>query len=178
MHTVIDASVLAKPAPSSWGKEWEQFLASRPPRNEAEKWVWLKMIGPPKMDWSIITGTNMWSYDLWPKLIVRFLLMTILWSSWPYFRHIYIYNYIIRDFKSQTIHVWYIYLHLVDFYGKCREIYQSLDCMGIPLRVQRNKKNIKHKDNFRYLYLDYPGHVPWKIVVESLYTFLLKWSPF
>ena len=88
MHIVIDASVLAKPAPSSWGKEWEQFLASRPPRNEAEKWVWLKMIGPPKMDWSIIRGTNMWSHDLWPKLTVRFLLMTILWSSWPYLRHI------------------------------------------------------------------------------------------
>ena len=25
---------------------------------------------------------------------------------------------------SHTIHVWYIYLHLVDFYGTCREIYQ------------------------------------------------------
>ena len=24
-----------------------------------------------------------------------------------------------------TIHVWYIYLHLVDFYGKCREIYHT-----------------------------------------------------
>ena len=26
---------------------------------------------------------------------------------------------------SHTIHVWYIYLHLVDFYGKCREIYHT-----------------------------------------------------
>ena len=24
---------------------------------------------------------------------------------------------------THTIHVWYIYLHLVDLYGKCREIY-------------------------------------------------------
>ena len=23
-------------------------------------------------------------------------------------------------FISHTVHVWYIYLHLVDFYGKCR----------------------------------------------------------
>ena len=27
--------------------------------------------------------------------------------------------------KTHTIHVWYIYLHLVDFYGKCREIYHT-----------------------------------------------------
>ena len=26
---------------------------------------------------------------------------------------------------SHTIHVWYIYLHLVDFYGKCRQIYHT-----------------------------------------------------
>ena len=26
---------------------------------------------------------------------------------------------------THTIHVWYIYLHLVDFYGKCREIYHT-----------------------------------------------------
>ena len=26
---------------------------------------------------------------------------------------------------SHTIHVWYMYLHLVDFYGKCREIYHT-----------------------------------------------------
>ena len=26
---------------------------------------------------------------------------------------------------SLRIHVWYIYLHLVDFYGKCREIYHT-----------------------------------------------------
>ena len=25
-----------------------------------------------------------------------------------------------RNFYTHTIHVWYIYLHLVDFYGKCR----------------------------------------------------------
>ena len=27
--------------------------------------------------------------------------------------------------KTHRIHVWYIYLHLVDFYGKCREIYHT-----------------------------------------------------
>ena len=26
---------------------------------------------------------------------------------------------------THTIHVWYIYLHLVDFYGKCSEIYHT-----------------------------------------------------
>ena len=35
---------------------------------------------------------------------------------------------------THTIHVWYIYLHLVDFYGKCRKIYQVnipyMDGMG------------------------------------------------
>ena len=30
-----------------------------------------------------------------------------------------------------TIHVWYIYLHLVHFYGKCREIYQSHGWYGL-----------------------------------------------
>ena len=29
-----------------------------------------------------------------------------------------------RD-HSLRIHVWYIYLHLVDFYGKCRYIYHT-----------------------------------------------------
>ena len=27
--------------------------------------------------------------------------------------------------RTHTIHVWYRYLHLVDSYGKCREMYQS-----------------------------------------------------
>ena len=26
---------------------------------------------------------------------------------------------------THAIHVWYIYLHLVDFYGKCREVYHT-----------------------------------------------------
>ena len=30
-----------------------------------------------------------------------------------------------EDNIPHTIHVWYIYLHLVDFYGKCREIYHT-----------------------------------------------------
>ena len=29
------------------------------------------------------------------------------------------------DVDAHRIHVWYIYLHLVDFYGKCREIYHT-----------------------------------------------------
>ena len=31
----------------------------------------------------------------------------------------------IKRIVSHTIHVWYICLHLVDFYGKCREIYHT-----------------------------------------------------
>ena len=36
---------------------------------------------------------------------------------------------------SHTIHVWYIYLHLVDFYGKCREICQSHGWYGLWFRL-------------------------------------------
>ena len=33
---------------------------------------------------------------------------------------------------SHRIHVWYIYIHLVDFYGKCRQIYHNcMDPMGM-----------------------------------------------
>jgi len=34
---------------------------------------------------------------------------------------------------SHTIHVWYIYLHLVDLYGKCMEIYHALEGMGMVI---------------------------------------------
>ncbi len=34
---------------------------------------------------------------------------------------------------SHTIHVWYIYLHLVDFYGKCRQIYQPHGWYGLTI---------------------------------------------
>ena len=38
--------------------------------------------------------------------------------------------------QSHTIHdVWYIYLHLADFYSKCREIYHGMDAMGISRSV-------------------------------------------
>ena len=34
-------------------------------------------------------------------------------------------------FHAHTIHVWYIYLHLVDFCGKCRQIYHNyMDLVG------------------------------------------------
>ena len=33
--------------------------------------------------------------------------------------------------STHRINVWYIYLHLVDFYGKCREIYQSHGSYGV-----------------------------------------------
>ena len=35
--------------------------------------------------------------------------------------------------STHTIHVWYIYLHLVDFNGKCREIYHTWILWGIIL---------------------------------------------
>ena len=35
-----------------------------------------------------------------------------------------------------TIHVWYIYLHLVHFYGKCREIYQSHGMIWVRFLTQ------------------------------------------
>ena len=51
-------------------------------------------------------------------------------------------------FISHTIHVWYIYLHLIDFYGKCRQIMANMpflkldtcptlatNCLTLSLRV-------------------------------------------
>ena len=32
---------------------------------------------------------------------------------------------------SHRIHVWYIYLHLVDFYGKCKISISPMDPMGV-----------------------------------------------
>ena len=34
------------------------------------------------------------------------------------------------------IHAWYIYLHLVDFYGKCRQIYYTWILREVTLRVR------------------------------------------
>ena len=36
---------------------------------------------------------------------------------------------LVEIIQTHTIHVWYIYLHLVDLYGKCRYIYQSHGCV-------------------------------------------------
>ena len=37
----------------------------------------------------------------------------------------------VLGFITQTIHVWYMYLHLVDFYGKCIGKYTNpMDPMG------------------------------------------------
>ena len=36
-------------------------------------------------------------------------------------------------FRSLRIHVWYIYLHLVDFYGKCRYIYHTWILWGLEV---------------------------------------------
>ena len=36
------------------------------------------------------------------------------------------------------IHVWYIYLHLVDFYGKYRYIYQTHGSYGIVINPTYN----------------------------------------
>ena len=39
------------------------------------------------------------------------------------------------DWISHTIHVWYIHLHLVDVYGRCRQIYQSHGSYGYVQRL-------------------------------------------
>ena len=39
------------------------------------------------------------------------------------------------DWTSHTIHVWYIHLHLVDVYGRCRQIYQSHGSYGYVQRL-------------------------------------------
>ena len=38
--------------------------------------------------------------------------------------------------KSHRIHVWYIYLHVVDFYGKCNP-------MGVTVSYMENRNNPK-----------------------------------
>ena len=46
-------------------------------------------------------------------------------------------------FISLRIHVWYIYLHLVDFYGKCRQIYHTWILRVFSIRV--NRPHIEHR---------------------------------
>ena len=45
-----------------------------------------------------------------------------------------------KHLSSHTIHVWYIYLHLVDFYSKCRQIYHTWILWG------SSKKVIKYRE--------------------------------
>ena len=42
-----------------------------------------------------------------------------------------------------TIHVWYIYLHFVDFHSKCRWIYQSHGCYGYKICIYMYDAYIK-----------------------------------
>jgi len=42
------------------------------------------------------------------------------WNSHTFLDHA-----CVTGLGSHRIHVWYIYLHLVDFYGKCRQIYHT-----------------------------------------------------
>ena len=43
--------------------------------------------------------------------------------------------------QSHTIHVWYIYLHLVEFYGKCKELHLSHGCYGNFRLIFCSRKN-------------------------------------
>ena len=69
---------------------------------------------------------------------------------------------------SHTIHVWYIYLHLVDFYDKCRYYIPCMDAMGVAKKnspMDPTKKNLSHDGSMGRLYiyldlLDWYGTLP------------------
>ena len=79
---------------------------------------WLKCIKPRPNRFSE-TGFHGWFNNLKlfitleVKPTIKIIFRKFGWLRFPTYRIIF----------SHTIHVWYIYLHLVDFYGKCREIY-------------------------------------------------------
>ena len=59
--------------------------------------------------------------------------------------------------KPNTIHVWYIYLHLVDLYGKCREIYQSRGSYGIWARTPPVRQVIRHQAHRNFISFNHFG---------------------
>ena len=66
--------------------------------------------------WSSLSFRDLWCFCLWLMVVSNQLV------SWTTYRGV---KYILR------IHVWYIYLHLVDFYGKYRYTYtRPMDPMG------------------------------------------------
>ena len=66
-----------------------------------------------------------------PKWMVwKTLLKWMIWGYHPIFGNTHIGDYTTQFCAgSQRIHVWYIYLHLVDFYGECRWIYINIPYM-------------------------------------------------
>ena len=44
--------------------------------------------------------------------------------------------------KSHSIHVWCIYLHLVDFYGKCKEIYHTWMLWECLLHMLQDRQKV------------------------------------
>ena len=57
--------------------------------------------------------------------------------------------------KAHSIHVWYIYLHLIDFYGKCWYQY------NIPYMAAMGRKNVEKK--------------PWKSTPTMYAILYLPW---
>ena len=54
-------------------------------------------------------------------------------------------------YYTHRIHVWYIYLLLVDFYGKCREIYHTWivwDISSFPQLVNRFSRHVRQVPGF------------------------------
>ena len=51
---------------------------------------------------------------------------------------IYIYIYVCIIYNTHRIHVWYIYLHLVDFYGKMLANIPYMDPMGYTKKIELN----------------------------------------
>ena len=67
------------------------------------------------------------SFKMYQKMCVENKTNLPRYSSWMM-------NNLVIFVPSHRIHVWYIYLHLVDFYGKCRQIYQSHGSYGHDFR--------------------------------------------
>ena len=70
------------------------------------------------------------------------------------------------------LHVWYIHLHLGDFYGKCRDIYQSLGSVGIVTNFGQAKQPSWVRWKVTEIFM--MANV-WKLLKEGIYNIHVHW---
>ena len=64
------------------------------------------------------------------------LLFKLIWFFLPLFIWLVVLHPLPNNTQTHTIHVWYIHLHLVDFDGKCRQIYHTWIPMGNNAKLE------------------------------------------